>query len=333
ASSDAVRASMMVDTGPASSPSSSGRNAPMISPRPTVSASRSITPTSGPSTSQSASPSNSPTPTSTPSPSKTPKPSQSPSPSTSTTPSKSPSPSKSPTQSPSPSKSPSSSKSPTKSPTPKPGVLCVTGELVRSDSRTSPGGTVTYSVWLWSTVKAKHVTANVSSFGTHVKAQRLSLCPSKHGKVCSVGELPANQQFEVVVTDKIGKNATPGEQIGVTVNVQGVADTGGPLSPAEASVATVLNHSSSSSNPPPGTVPPVTIPPTNPDPGIPGTTVTPPGLSSLFPTITPSSGPPTNGSGRAASSKKHGGTKVETVASSSPIDPKLIGGQLAGLAV
>jgi hypothetical protein len=173
----------------------------------------------------------------------------------------------------------------------------------------------------------------VSSFGTHVKAQRLSLCPSKHGKVCSVGELPANQQFEVVVTDKIGKNATPGEQIGVTVNVQGVADTGGPLSPAEASVATVLNHSSSSSNPPPGTVPPVTIPPTNPDPGIPGTTVTPPGLSSLFPTITPSSGPPTNGSGRAASSKKHGGTKVETVASSSPIDPKLIGGQLAGLAV
>ncbi|HET7018570.1 MAG TPA: hypothetical protein VFI65_31920 [Streptosporangiaceae bacterium] len=165
-----------------------------------------------------------------------------------------------------------------------------------------------------------------------MKAQRLSLCPSTHGRVCSVGELPVNQQFEVVVTDQIGKNATPGEQIGVTVNVQGVADTGGPLSPAEASVATVLDSPSSPSSPPPGTVPPVTIP-TNPEPVAPGTTVTPGGLTGLFPTITPSSNPSGGGKDKSASSKKHGGTKIETVASSSPIDPKLIGGQLAGLAV
>jgi hypothetical protein len=173
----------------------------------------------------------------------------------------------------------------------------------------------------------------VSSFGTDVKGQKLSLCPAANGNACSVGELPANQQFELVVTDQIGKNATPGEQIGVTINVQGEADTGGALSPAEASVATVLQSSSSTSNPPPtGSVPPITIPPpTNPGPGIPGTTVTPGGLSTLFPTITPSSSPPANGP--KSTSKKHGGTKVETVASSSPIDPKLIGGQLAGLAV
>jgi hypothetical protein len=213
----------------------------------------------------------------------------------------------------------------------------VTSELVRSDSRTTPGGVVTYSVWFWSTVKARHVTASVSSYGKFVEDQSLSLCPATNGGVCSVGELPANQQFEVLVTDKIGKNASAGEQIGITVNVQGQTDTGGTLSPAEASVATVLNHPGSSptspigTEPPPGTIPP----PANPEPGLPqpGTTVTPGSISSLFPVVTPSSSPPSSSSKSSSGQKKHGGTKVTTVASSSPIDTKLIGGQLAGLAV
>jgi hypothetical protein len=190
---------------------------------------------------------------------------------------------------------------------------------------------VTYSIWLWSTVKARHVTANVSIFGTDVKAPVLSLCPAVKGHACSVGALPANQQFELMVTNKIGKNATSGEQIGVTINVQGDADTGGALSPAEASVATVLGQSSSSP-PPTGTEPPVTIPPVT-NPGVPDTTITPGSISSLFPTVGPSSSPPSTSSGRGHGSKKRGGTKAVTLASSSPIDPKLIGGQLAGLAV
>ncbi len=210
----------------------------------------------------------------------------------------------------------------------------MTGELVRGSSRTSPGGVVTYSVWFWSTVKARHVTASVSSYGKDVKSQQLSVCPSVHGSVCSAGDLPANQQIEVVVTDKIGKNATLGEQIGITVNVQGQAETGGTLSPAEASVATVLDRSGSSpSSPPVGSGPTIPIPPpTDTGPGLPGTTVTPGSISSLFPVVTPSSTPPTT-NGRTPAGKKRGGTKIETVASSSPIDTKLIGGQLAGLAV
>jgi hypothetical protein len=210
-------------------------------------------------------------------------------------------------------------------------VICVTGELERGSSRSSPGGAVTYSIWLWSTVKARHVTASVSVFGTDVKAPVLSLCPTVKGHICSVGALPANQQFELIVTSKIGKNATSGEQIGVTINVQGDAATGGPLSPAEASVATDLGQPSSS---PPtiGTDPPVTIPPVT-DPGVPDTTITPGVISSLFPTVGPSSSPPSSSSSRPGGGKKRGGTKAVTLASSSPIDPKLIGGQLAGLAV
>lgn len=188
-------------------------------------------------------------------------------------------------------------------------------------------------------MKADHVTASVTSFGKDVQAPVLRLCPAASGRSCSVGSLPANQQFELLVTSQIGKNASSGEQIGLTVNVQGDADTGGALSPAEASVAAVLDHSSSTPTPPvTGTVPPITIPPpADPGPGLPGTTVTPGSLSSLFPVVTPSSTPPasgqpTNSHGHGNSNGK-GGTKVETVASSSPIDPKLIGGQLAGLAV
>lgn len=170
----------------------------------------------------------------------------------------------------------------------------------------------------------------MSVFGTDVKTPALSLCPAVKGHVCSVGALPANQQFELMVTSKIGKNAPAGEQIGVTINVQGEADTGGALSPAEASVATVLGQSSSSP-PPTGTVPPVTIPPVT-NPGVPDTTITPGSISSLFPTVGPSSSPPST-SGRAHRQNKRGATKAVTLASSSPIDPKLIGGQLAGLAV
>ena len=176
----------------------------------------------------------------------------------------------------------------------------------------------------------------MSSYGKDVKDQKLSLCPATKGGVCSVGALPANQQFEVLVTDKIGKNASSGEQIGITVNVRGEAGTGGALSPAEASVATILNHPGSSPTSPIGTVPPGTIPPpANPGPGLPqpGTTVTPGSISSLFPVVTPSSNPPSSGNKSSSGQKKRGGTKVETVASSSPIDTKLIGGQLAGLAV
>jgi hypothetical protein len=138
------------------------------------------------------------------------------------------------------------------------------------------------------------------------------------------------------VTSKIGKNAVAGEQLGVTVNVQGEADTGGALSPAEAQVAAVLDPSSSSPTPPVGTEPPITIPPpADPGPGLPGTTVTPGSISSLFPVVTPSSNPPSSGqpTGQKSHGKGRGGTKIETVASSSPIDPKLIGGQVAGLAV
>jgi hypothetical protein len=151
------------------------------------------------------------------------------------------------------------------------------------------------------------------------------LCPADHKATCSIGSLPAYQAIELLVTDHIRKKATPGEQIGLTVVVQGVAKSSdGALSPAEAVVTTVLNQASSPPALPtgigasfPGVVP-----------GLPGTAVTPGSITSLFPTVTPSPTP----SG-AARQEKRKITKATSDASSLPLDPRLIGGQLAGLAV
>jgi len=150
------------------------------------------------------------------------------------------------------------------------------------------------------------------------------LCPRVHRRTCSIGSLPAYQALEVLVTDHIRKKATPGEQISLTVVVQGAeAQSGGALSPAEATVSTVLDHRSSSPTVPVGTGSlPATVP------GLPGTTVTPGSISSLFPVVTPSPSPSVN-----SSNGKRRVTKATSAASSLPLDPRLIGGQLAGLAV
>jgi hypothetical protein len=207
----------------------------------------------------------------------------------------------------------------------------VTTQLVRRDSQIRPGGIVTYSVWVWSTIPADRITASVSSSGKSVLKPKYALCPAIHDASCSIGSLPAYQAYELVITDQIGRDAAVGEQIGLTVDAQGVAHPPATaLSPAVASISTLVGQASSSPSPidtgtagdgsglPPGTIP-----------GLPGTTITPSGLASLFPVVTPS---PTPASSSPAPTK-HKVTRATSTASSLPIDPRLIGGQLAGLAV
>jgi hypothetical protein len=200
----------------------------------------------------------------------------------------------------------------------------VSASLATSGSLAKPGRTVTYSVWVWSTVPSRQVSANVSSAGHAIDAPKFTLCPVVHRRTCSIGSLPAYQALELMVTDHIGKKAKPGEQISLTVVVQGVTQSpsGGPLSPAEATVSTVLNQASSPTAPSGiGSFPTSA-------PGLPGTTVTPGSITSLFPVVTPSASPSNHS--RQGNRKV---TKATSAASSLPLDPRLIGGQLAGLAV
>jgi hypothetical protein len=181
---------------------------------------------------------------------------------------------------------------------------------------------VTYSIWIWSTVKSRRVTASIASSGQAVDKPTFELCPSVHRATCAVGSLPAYQAFELLVTDHIRKKAKAGEQVGLTVVIQGSqSQSGGTLSQAEAAVSTVLSQTGSSSNPGSGGGQLPTSAP------LPGTTVTPPSdITSLFPVVTPSATP-------KAHHAKQKITKATSTASSLPLDPRLIGGQLAGLAV
>lgn len=200
----------------------------------------------------------------------------------------------------------------------------MTGQLVQHSSSTRPGGTVTYAIWVWSTVPAGKVTVSASSSARSMKFPRFTLCPSAHGTRCTISRLPANQAFELTVTDQVRHAATAGAAITLTVT----ADAS-PLSPAEAAVTTVV---SKSTQPPVGnSIPPVPpLPPTTFQP-IPSATITPPGLSGLFPTVTPQASSSSPGRGQHGQSRK--ATRIAQTSSALPLDPRLIGGQLAGLAV
>ena len=194
-------------------------------------------------------------------------------------------------------------------------------EIVGNQSKPSPGGTITYSVWVWSTVQASQVRASVAADAKQMQAPQFTLCPGAHTASCRLGSLPANQAFEMVITDQVRTKAAVGHQVTLTVTV-----TGAGLSPAEAAVTTVLTQKSQSPPPSSGTVPPETFPPYT----FPGTTVTPGGLSGLFPTVTPSASP----AGSPASRGRRPSRRFADVSSSAlPLDPRIIGGQLAGLAV
>jgi hypothetical protein len=186
---------------------------------------------------------------------------------------------------------------------------------VRHDSSNVPGGHLTYAIWVWTTVASRHVTATAASRGTSIWRPRFTLCPAAHRRTCSIGSLPANQAIELLVTDHVGVDALTGEQMTLTVNV-----TAPGLSPAQATIATVVGAPTPSPTSFP-VIPPVTFP------GLPGTTVTPGSLSTLFPVVTPSASPAgtTKPNRRAAS--------IRQASSALPLDPRLIGGQLAGLAV
>lgn len=257
----------------------------------------------------------SPSPAGTRSPSHTPSPSQS----SSHSPSQSPSPSRS--QSPSHSPSPSPSSSP--SPSPTAGAICISARLVAHDSQTQPGGNVTYAIWVWSTVPAKRVTATANVTGHAMRAPRFTLCPDPHATVCSIGALPASQAFELLVKAHIGAKATTGEQITLTVTVQGAS-----LSPAEAAITAVIGQASPSPSPTPSSSVPTTLPPVT-FPPLPGSIVSPTNLSGLFPVVTPSPTPSPTSSPQPGRSS----AGITPTASTLPLDPRLIGGQLAGLAV
>jgi hypothetical protein len=193
---------------------------------------------------------------------------------------------------------------------------------MRHRSSTAPGGRITYSIWVWSTIATKRVTVSAASSAQEMRSPRFTLCPVARGTTCSIGSLPANQAFELLITDRVRASAIGGEPMTLMVTVRGSSTVGGwSLSPAVAAITAVVGRTPVS-----GTVP--TLPPAQLAP-IPGATISPSGLGGLFPVVTPQTSPPATG--QPGDTKRP--TRVAQVSSAVPLDPRLIGGQLAGLAV
>jgi len=193
----------------------------------------------------------------------------------------------------------------------------LTAQILQHESDTSPGGTIKVSIWVWSTAPARHVRATVATSAHAVRTPRFTLCPVNHGTACSIGSLPANQAFELMVKDKVKPTARIGKPIALAVTVSARGE-----SPAEAALAAVVGQSIKPPSVPP-TLPPTTLIP------LPGATITPGGLSSLFPVVTPQATP--SSSSPAAHGRKV--TRATETSSALPLDSRLIGPQLAGLAV
>src|SRR5262245_42788545 len=284
----AVTVNLLVALSPASV-------SPSDSPSATTSPSASASSASPSTASSTGAASSSPSDTSSPSPSPT---SSSPSPTTSSTPS--PSPSRSHTKSPSPSPSPKHHRA---------GALCVTNQLVANSTQTFPGGFVTYSIWVWSTVRTIGVTATLSHKARSQMAPAFIMCPTVNKNTCKLGTLPANRATEMLVTDQGKKTAQPGDPINLTVTINGNS-----RSPATATVTTMVTKRGNGETilPPLPPVPPVTLVP-------PGAVITPPTLSGLFPTVTPSATPAVTPDNPNSSSSSGNVTRVAQVSSSLPL--------------
>ncbi len=143
--------------------------------------------------------------------------------------------------------------------------------------------------------------------------------------MCNVGSLPEGQSDELKVTVRVRQAAALGEQITLAAAARGTGATAFSASAA----AVVVSAAPSPTLPPPATtLPPVTLPPV---PNLGGVSATDP--SGLFPTVSPS---PSLSAGSAAGTHPGRGSAhihAATVSATLPLSTRLIGGQLAGLAV
>lgn len=207
-------------------------------------------------------------------------------------------------------------------------MLCVAVQPFSGHSRVLPGHVAAYAVWIWS-AKAQSRGVQVTTKVARVRgasSARFTVCPDLRRSVCDLGNLPVGQADELQVTVKVQDTATAGEKVRLTADAKA---PGATAAHASANVVVVTTPPApapapGSSLPPGGTLPPPSLAP------LPGSSSD----SSLFPTVTPGSGAsPTTSPQPPATARHHGSTHATTVAATFPLSTRLIGGQLAGLAV
>jgi hypothetical protein len=164
----------------------------------------------------------------------------------------------------------------------------------------------------------------------HVKSPHFTVCPHSASSVCSIGSLPAGQADELQAEAFVQGSAVNGEQVQLTATAAGKSthSFGSSGSVQVVRAASPTPTPSTSFPPVTTTLPPVTLPPGGGLGGLGGGS-DPVGL---FPTVSPSASTGASNLGFPPA-KKATRAGAETAAAVVPLDPRLIGGQLAGLAV
>jgi hypothetical protein len=179
-----------------------------------------------------------------------------------------------------------------------------------------------------------------SALAVGVGKAHFTVCPDLVRSVCRMGSLPTGQSDELLVSVRVGKSAALGEHVRLT----GHATAGGSFAGHATRTVVVAAPKAPSPSPstsPPGSgsvppLPPVTLPPPPLQP-LPGTSTLPGDPSGLFPTVSPSPVVSPGGSSPSAGALVPGhsshGPGATTASATLPISSRIIGGQLAGLAV
>jgi hypothetical protein len=164
-----------------------------------------------------------------------------------------------------------------------------------------------------------------SAAGVHKPA--FTVCPVANGTACSVGSLAVGQADELQVSVRVGKQAAAGEQVELSARAS-AAKAQSYTDSATDVVAAKATASPTTTTPAGGvTLPPVTLPPLS------GTGVSAGDPSGLFPTVGPAPSPSTSAPLGLPPVKPHKTIRIADAAATVPLDSRLIGGQLAGLAV
>ena len=188
-------------------------------------------------------------------------------------------------------------------------------------------------VWVWSSRGASSSVSVAAKVATakNIGAPKFTICPHASGATCALGTLPAHQSDELQVVSAVEPAATSTEHVKLTATATGKdvlsgSATGSLAVTAQSASGTGTPGSGQGAGLPPGTFPPLA--------GLPVPTGGAGNPAGLFPTVAPDPGGSSPTIGFPPARTQPGRTSsAETASSIVPLDPRLIGGQLAGLAV
>jgi len=218
-----------------------------------------------------------------------------------------------------------SSQSAEASATPRVLQLCVMVQTYPSSKTTvTAGDTASFVVWVWSTGATSSNVSVVASLSStsFLGAPSFAICPSASGATCKIASLPVGQVYELLASVPVSTSAPEATPVALTAqaSASGALSFSASATEVVAAASTAASLPSSSSEVPPL----LSLPP------IPGTSVSPVNPSQLFPTVNPSSG---SGTLSLPGARSRSGVHATVVSSAVPIDTRLIGAQLIGLAV